>query len=70
MLGSGGIYIGLEEGKDEGVASTYESTRRQNPEQHHHHHHPHRPENLKFHKTILGFIGTELKSVTLQRLQS
>jgi hypothetical protein len=51
MLGSGGIYVGLEEGKAEGVgqsslkmetvcfpetlASTDESTRCQNPEEHH-----------------------------------
>jgi hypothetical protein len=42
MLGSVGIYIGFEEGKAEGVgqsgtslASTDESTRRQNPEQEH-----------------------------------
>jgi hypothetical protein len=48
MLGSGRIYTGLEEGKatsalkmeivcvSETLASTYESTRCQNPEEYHH----------------------------------
>jgi hypothetical protein len=57
-LGSGGIYIGLEEGKAEGVGQSTTSnaggkgpchlpTRRQNPEEHYH---PHCRENLKPHE--------------------
>jgi hypothetical protein len=56
MLVSGGIEKGLKEGKtsalkveivciSETLASTYESTQLQNPEEQYHH--PHRRENLK-----------------------
>jgi hypothetical protein len=50
MLRSGGIYIGLVEGKAVCFSETFESidesTRRQTPEEHHR---PHRHENLKLH---------------------
>jgi hypothetical protein len=50
MLESGGIYIGLEEGKvkEVGSPSTCEFTRLQIPEEKHYY--PHRRENLKCYK--------------------
>jgi hypothetical protein len=47
----------------ETLASTDESTRRQNPEEYHHHQ-PHRRENLKSHILNLGVLDGDVISVT------
>jgi hypothetical protein len=54
----GGIYIGLEEGKAEGVGQSETSLLgAKNPEEHHH---PHHRENLKSHMSMLVFCIVDM----------